>query len=175
MPNRISEMYLLEREQWLSEVLQKHQSSVIIHMHSFCDSETDKNVHSMYCGFHTKRGRPDLQFFQRRRIQRFIFEILRVISLLEEKFIFKSLGTREFFRIFWLSVCVHVFPVVNFLEQFQLYFYFKYLRIRKLYNLGNKRFETVFSKYTQQFTLIRQLDKTKLSPTLKSSFNNYAT
>ena len=51
-------MYLLEGEQWLSEILQKHESSVIysfVLIHS-ARSEIDKSVHSMHCGFHMKRG-----------------------------------------------------------------------------------------------------------------------
>ena len=68
MTKRISEMCLLEREQWLSEVLQKHQSSVIysvIFIHSV-RSEINKNMHSMHCSFHKKRGRWDtLSFFKR--------------------------------------------------------------------------------------------------------------
>ena len=57
MTKRISKMYLLEREQWLSEVLQKRQSSVIysvIFTHSV-RSEIDENMHSMQCGCHMKR------------------------------------------------------------------------------------------------------------------------
>ena len=105
MRKRICEMYLLEREQWLSEVLQKHQSSVIhssIFIHSVLSesdktvlSESDKNVYSMHCDFHTKRGRGGWDtpsFFKKRRFQSFESEILKVISLLGEKLIFyKSL------------------------------------------------------------------------------------
>ena len=50
----ISEIYQLEK--WLSEVLQKHQSSIIysfIFIHSLM-SETDKNVSVIVCDFHTK-------------------------------------------------------------------------------------------------------------------------
>ena len=52
----ISKIYQLERELWLSEVLQIHHSSVIhsfIFIHSLM-SENDKNVPSIVCGFHTK-------------------------------------------------------------------------------------------------------------------------
>ena len=52
----ISKIYQLEREQWLSEVLQKHQSSIIysfIFIHSLM-SENDKNVPLIVCDFHTK-------------------------------------------------------------------------------------------------------------------------
>ena len=56
MTKKTNEMHVLEREQWLSEVLQKHQSSL---MYSFVSihsvrSETDKNLHSMHGGFYTK-------------------------------------------------------------------------------------------------------------------------
>ena len=52
----ISEIYQLERELWLTEVLQKHQSSVIysfVFIHSVM-SENDKNVPLIVCDFHTK-------------------------------------------------------------------------------------------------------------------------
>ena len=52
----ISKIYQLERELWLSEVLQIHQSLVIysfIFIHSLM-SENDKNVSSIVCDFHTK-------------------------------------------------------------------------------------------------------------------------
>ena len=87
----ISKIYQLERELWLSEVLQIHQSSVIhsfIFIHSIM-SENDKNVPSIVCDFHTKWGKRDiLSFFQKRRIQGFISEILRVVGPLGEKFTF---------------------------------------------------------------------------------------
>ena len=52
----ISKIYQLERELWLSEVLQIHQSSVIhsfIFIHSLM-SENGKNVPSIVCDFHIK-------------------------------------------------------------------------------------------------------------------------
>ena len=52
----IFKIYQLEREQWLSDVLQKHQSSIIysfIFIHSLT-SENDKNVPLIVCDFHTK-------------------------------------------------------------------------------------------------------------------------
>ena len=50
----ISKIYQLEREKWLSEVLQKHQSSIIfIFIHSLM-SENDKTVPLIVCDFHTK-------------------------------------------------------------------------------------------------------------------------
>ena len=56
MTEEISKIYQLEREYWLSEVLQKHQSSIIysfIFIHSLM-SENDKNVPLIVCDFHTK-------------------------------------------------------------------------------------------------------------------------
>ena len=53
---RISKIYQLERELWLSEVLQKHQSSIIysfILIHSMV-SENHKNVPLIVCDFHAK-------------------------------------------------------------------------------------------------------------------------
>ena len=52
----ISKIYQLEREYWLSEVLQKHHSSIIysfILIHSVM-SENDKNVPLIVCDFRTK-------------------------------------------------------------------------------------------------------------------------
>ena len=52
----ISKIYQLERGQWLPEVLQKHQSSIIysfIFIHSLM-SENDKNVPLIVCDFHTQ-------------------------------------------------------------------------------------------------------------------------
>ena len=52
----ISNIYQLEREQWLSEVLQKHQSSIIysfIFIHSLM-SENDKTVCLIICDLHIK-------------------------------------------------------------------------------------------------------------------------
>ena len=52
----ISKIHQLERELWLSEVFQQHQSSVMysfIFIHSLM-SENDKNVPLIVCDFHTK-------------------------------------------------------------------------------------------------------------------------
>ena len=52
----ISKIYQLEREQWLSEVLQKHQSSIIysfIFIRSLM-SENDKTVCLIICDLHMK-------------------------------------------------------------------------------------------------------------------------
>ena len=64
----ISKIYQLEIELWLSEVLQKHQSSIIcsfMFIHSLV-SENDKNVPLIFCAFHTRcRKRNTLSFFKR--------------------------------------------------------------------------------------------------------------
>ena len=70
MTKRISEMCQLEREQWLPEVLQKHQSSVIysfIFIHSV-RSEINGNMRSVHCGIHTKRGKWDTLSFSKEEI-----------------------------------------------------------------------------------------------------------
>ena len=51
-----SKLYKRDRELWLSEVLQRQQSSIIysfIFTHSLM-SENDKNVPLIVCEFHTK-------------------------------------------------------------------------------------------------------------------------
>ena len=52
---QISKIHQLEREQLLSEDLQKHQSSILsfIFIHSLI-SENGKNVPLIVCDFHTK-------------------------------------------------------------------------------------------------------------------------
>ena len=42
------------------------------------------------------------------------------------------------------SVYINVVLLINFPEQFELCFYFKYSRSYKVYNLGDKTFETDF-------------------------------
>ena len=77
-----------------------------------------------------------LVFFQKRRLQCFISEILRMVSLLGEKFIFfNSIGTTKILIIFRLSVSVHVVLLQNNLN------YDPTLNIReviKYYNLGGE-------------------------------------
>ena len=52
-------------------------------------NENDKNVPLIVCDFHTNEVRgTHLVFFQKRRFQGFISEILRVVGLVEEKLIF---------------------------------------------------------------------------------------
>ena len=70
---------------------------------------------------------------QKRRFQGFISEILRVVSLLREKFtFFNSLGTTKISRSLRLSVYINVVLLINFPEQFELCFYFKYSRSYKV-------------------------------------------
>ena len=58
-----SKIYQIEIKLWLSEVLQKHQSSIMF-IHSVI-SENDKNVPSIVCDFHMKCGKRDtLGFFK---------------------------------------------------------------------------------------------------------------
>ena len=71
-------------------------------------SENYKNVPLIVCGFHTKWGKRDT-LFQKRRFQGFISEILRVVGLLGEKFIF--LNSRGTTKISWslkFSVYINV-------------------------------------------------------------------
>ena len=59
-------------------------------------------------------------FFQERRFQGFISEILRVLSLLGEKLtFFNSLGTTKISRSHRLSVYISVVLLINFPEQFE--------------------------------------------------------
>ena len=76
-------------------------------------------------------------------------EILRVVDLLGEKFtFFNSLGTTKFFRNFKLSVYVNVILLINFPEQFELCSASNIGEVIKFHNLGDKTFETDFSKLT---------------------------
>ena len=67
---------------------------------------------------------------QKWRFLGFISEILRVtnLSLRGKVHFFQSLGRTGISRIFRLSVKIHVVLHVNFPEQFNYSFYFKYLR-----------------------------------------------
>ena len=95
----------------------------------------------MHCGFHTKRGRRDtLGFFQKRRFQGFIYETLKVISLLGEKFIFSSpleqQNLLEFsdFPLFMLSFLQTFQNNLNYAATSNI------REIVKLYNLGDNGF-----------------------------------
>ena len=79
----------------------------------------------------------DTKVFQKKRFQGFIYENLRVVSLLGEKFpYFICLGTTGISRI---SVHIHVALLENFREQFELCFYSKYSKSYKFYNIDDKR------------------------------------
>ena len=97
-------------------------------------SENVKNIPLIVCDFHTKRGKRDtLSFFEKRRFQGFISEILRVVGLLGEKFTFSnSFGTTKISRSLKLSVYINVVLLINFPEQSELCFYFKYSRSYKV-------------------------------------------
>ena len=84
--------------------------------------------------------------FQKRRFQGFKSEILRVVGLLGENFIFlNSHEKTKISRSLKLSVYFNVVLLINFSEQFELCFYFKYSRSYKVVNLGDKTFETDFN------------------------------
>ena len=75
------------------------------------------------------------QFFQKKRFQGFILEILRIVQCLLRKLIcFQLPWDNENFNSFKLSVHVHVVLLINIPEQFELYFYFRYSRSNKVYN-----------------------------------------
>ena len=81
-----------------------------------------------------------------------------MISLLGEKFtFFNSLGTNEISRIFRLSFCIHVFLLINFSEQFELYFYLKYSKaMTTFHNLDDQRFETDFSSTKMWLEIVKK-------------------
>ena len=93
-----------------------------------------KNVPLIVRDFHRKLGKRDtLNFFQKRRFQGFISEMLRVVSLLGETFtFFNSLGKTKISRSLRLSVYINFVLLINFPEQFELCFYFKYSRSYKV-------------------------------------------
>ena len=76
--------------------------------------------------------RETLSFYQKRRFQGFISDILRVVGPLGEKVnFFNSLGTTKIFRSLRPSVCINVILLIQFPEQFELCF-FKYWRSYKV-------------------------------------------
>ena len=82
------------------------------------------------CDFHMKLGK--LSFFQMRRFQGLISEILRVLSLLGEKFIFSTpLGQPKFPGVSIFLLILMLPFLKNFPEQLELCFYFKYSRSYK--------------------------------------------
>ena len=58
-------------------------------------SENDKIVPLIVCDFHRNEVRGAPLVFQKRRFQGFISELLKVVSLLGEKFIFFSTPLRQ--------------------------------------------------------------------------------
>ena len=75
--------------------------------------------------------------FQKMRFQGFMSLTLRGVGPLEEEVtIFNSLGTTKIFRSLRPSVYINVVPLINFTEQSELYFYFKYWRSYKVLKSG---------------------------------------
>ena len=71
------------------------------------NDKNDKNVPSIVCDFHTKRGKRDILSFS--FFKSFISELLRVVGPLVEKFTFlNSLGTTKISRSLRLSVYINV-------------------------------------------------------------------
>ena len=79
----------------------------------------------------------DTEVFQKKRFQGFIYENLRVVGPLGEKFLyFTCLGTNGISPI---SVHIPVSLLENFREQFELCFYSKYSKSYRFYNIDDKR------------------------------------
>ena len=101
-------------------------------------SENDRNVPLIVVTFTISEvrgtsGEDTLSLFQKRSFQDFTSEILRVVGLLGEKFTFvNSLGTTKIPRSRRLSVYINVVLLINFPEQFELCFYFKYSKSYKV-------------------------------------------
>ena len=74
-----SKRYQFQREQWLSEALQNHQSSVNF-IHSVINENEKMYLQSFVTFTQNELRGIRLVFFQQRRFQSFISEILRVIS-----------------------------------------------------------------------------------------------
>ena len=71
-----------------------------IFIHSVMN-EIDKNIPLIVCGFTgNASGETHIVFFQKRRSKSSVFEILRVVSLLGEKFIFFSTSQGKKFQEF---------------------------------------------------------------------------
>ena len=89
-------------------------------------SDIDKNIPLVVCGFYRNEVDETHLVFQKKRLQSFILEELRVVSRLREKFIFLNpFGTNEISRTFKLSVYIHVVLLVNFPENLNYAFYLK--------------------------------------------------
>ena len=87
-------------------------------------------MHSMHCCFHIRKQVGAHLVFSKEGFNGFISKILSDKSLGRKVCVFFSspLGQTESFRIFRLSVYIHVALPVNFSEQFEVCFHFKYLR-----------------------------------------------
>ena len=84
-------------------------------------------------------------FFQK-RFQGFIFEILRVVGLLGEKFtFFNSLGKIKISRSLRLSVYMNAVLLITFQNNLNHATTSNVQEAIKFYNLGDKTFETDFS------------------------------
>ena len=69
-----------------------------------------------------------------------------MIGLLGEKFtFFNFFGTTKVSRSLRLSVYINVVLLINFPEQFKLYFHSNIREVIRFYNLGDKTFEIDFS------------------------------
>ena len=85
------------------------------------------------------------------RFQGFIFKILRVIGLLGEKFtFFKSLGTTKISRSLRFSVYTNVVLLITFQDNLNYASTSNIREVIKLYNLGDKTFETDFYLMSSQ-------------------------
>ena len=125
----ISKIYQLERELWLSEVLQIHQSSVIhsfIFVHSLL-SENDKMYLQSFVTFTRNEVRGTYLVFSKEEISRFhILNFESGRSLGRKVHFLNSLGTTKISRSLRLSVYINVVLLISFPEQFKLFFYFIY-------------------------------------------------
>ena len=102
-------------------------SDKFIHIHSSCEGELTKTCIQCTVAFTQKEVGGSYLVFQKRRFQGFISGILRAINLLGEKgFFFQSLEITEPF-LYLPFIFMSSFPV-NFPEQFEVCFYYKYLR-----------------------------------------------
>ena len=105
--------------------------------------EIGTNLPKIVCGFYTKYGRWDTLFLNK-RTQGFISEILRMVSLLGEKFIFSTpLGLPEFYEfvnfLFIFILCPSTKAFQNILNYASTS---NNREVMKFYNLDNKSFET---------------------------------
>ena len=91
-------------------------------------------------------SRTHLVFFQKRRFQGFMSEILRVISFLGEKFFFATpLGQHNFLGFSDILFIFILSSLYTFQNNSNYSSTSKIQEVIKLYNLGDKCFETDFS------------------------------